>query len=295
MTVRPRRAIVPESVAGLRVDKAIPLLFTDISRGLARRLIEAGAVRIDGVRCRAASRPVRPGDAMELAIDQGALAAARDVPALNIVAQAPGWVVLDKPPGQHVQGTAAGDAGTALREVDRWARQQSPRAGHWGAWVVHRLDADASGALLIATTQGAASALSEQLRERAVERHYLAVIGGIPATPGGTIELPLLKDASGRMRVDPAGQQAATSYEVMATYPHLGRSLLRLRLQSGRTHQIRVHVAEALSPIVGDRLYGGAASDRLCLHAWRLRFADPRTKRPVYVECVPEPSFWPTS
>ncbi|GMV39742.1 MAG: pseudouridine synthase [Myxococcales bacterium] len=291
MTARPHRALIPEALAGTRIDKAIPLLFTEISRGLARRLIDTGAVRLNGARCRTASRAVRAGEALEFAVDAGALAAARDAVPLRIVAQASGWVVVHKPPGQHVQGTAAGDEGTVLREVERWVRAQPPRAGHRGAWLVHRLDADASGAVLLATTSGAASALSEQLRERSVGRTYLALVGRPPETPSGSIDLRLLKDSSGRVRVDPAGQEASTVFEVLATYPRVG-ALLCLRLGTGRTHQIRAHLGAVGSPILGDRLYGGATAGRLCLHAWRLRFADPRTRREVRVECPPDAGFW---
>lgn len=291
MTSQVRRSVVPPALAGERIDKVIPLLFESTSRGLARRLLDAGAVRVDGKRVRTASRPVAAGERLELAVDAGAMEARDEAPVVLDAGR--GWVVVGKRPGQHVQGTAGGDTGTVLRAVERWVRgPEAPRGGE-GAWLVHRLDADASGAVLVATTPTAARELSQRVREGRVGRVYLALVAGIPTAAQGSVALPLAKAVGGRVRVSegPEGRSARTDYAVLATYPAEGWALLRCTLHTGRTHQIRVHMADAVAPIVGDRLYG-SGGERLRLHAWRLSFEVPDRRRRIEIVCPPGAGFW---
>lgn len=283
---RSYRVKIPEQMAGERLDKAIAALCDGVSRTLARKLLGVGAVRVDGLRCRRVSAQVEAGAWLELTVDPGALAA--DVSSgVDVVKQGGGWVVVAKRPGQHVQGTAGGDEGTVLRALERRSDRGS------APLLVHRLDAPASGLVLVATRRDIAAALSEQLRARTVVRSYVALVDGIPEHGSGTIELPLRKVARGLMAVDPTGMEARTRFAVVATYPSLGRSLLRATLDTGRMHQIRVHLAHAVASIVGDRRYGRAsAGARLRLHAERLRFRDPSTGKPVEVTLPPDPGFW---
>lgn len=182
------------------------------------------------------------------------------------------WIlVVDKPHGQHVQPTPEGGEGTLLVEAQR----------EYGSDVrlVHRLDRDASGLLVLARHGESASALSLALRKHAIERVYRAVVSvPLPLGTAATVDVPL-RWAGGRTRVDPHGTAAVTHYEVIEQAEN--GTVLRVQLETGRMHQIRVHLAHALGPIVGDRKYGGAPSTHLHLRAVHLAFAHPSTGKPV--------------
>jgi len=174
-------------------------------------------------------------------------------------------VVVDKPHGQHVQPTPQGAEGTLLTEAQA---QYGPSIR-----LVHRLDRDASGLLVLARGRKTAGVLGDALRVHAIERIYRAVVSvPLPAGLQATISEPL-RWAGGRTWVDPNGTPAVTHYEVVG--PHEHGTELRVQLETGRMHQIRVHLAHAVGPIVGDRKYGGAAGDQLCLRATHLAFAHP--------------------
>jgi 23S rRNA pseudouridine1911/1915/1917 synthase len=285
---RSYRVIIPPELQGERLDKAVASLCDGVSRTLARKLLQAGAVRLDGKRCRTASRIVAPGERLEATVDPAGFSAER-AEAPRVVGQGRGYIVIDKPPGQLSQGTAAGDEGTALRAVERLVADSAGQGA--GVWTVHRLDAAASGLLVFATSKRAAADLSSQLQQHTARRGYLALIGGIPRTRAGVIDAPLRKVGSGRVVVDPEGQPAISRWLVVATYPDRELSLLRVELETGRMHQIRAHLAHALFPIVGDDRYGSARrGERLRLHAERLRFRTPAGV--VDLALAPDAGFW---
>ena len=286
--------VVPEDLGGERLDKALAALVPAISRTLARKAIGAGAVRVDGRRVRIASRPVPAGARIEAGVDAQVLAAP-DAPPPVILREGTGWWVVLKPAGQHVQGTALGDHATLERtlSVEHVKRRRGALKRREGVRLVHRLDADASGVLVVALDAHTADALTNQIASRRMERRYLALIEGAPPAPAGTIDLRLTARQKGRVRVADHGKVAVTRYETRSIHPRIGWSLVEASLRTGRTHQIRVHCAEALGPIVGDRLYGGGSrGERLRLHAWRLAFDDPETGERVVVEAPPEDAFY---
>ena len=177
------------------------------------------------------------------------------------------WIaVVDKPHGMHSQETPA-RTGASVVEVLR---------GELGAlWLVHRLDRDAAGLLVLARTQPVAAALSADLRAHRVERTYHAEVAvPLPIGTEGTIDRPL-RWAGGRCWVDPSGVAAVTRYRVLSAAP--GATLLEVRLETGRMHQIRVHLASALGPILGDTTYGGRPAPALALRAVRLGLTHPHT------------------
>lgn len=273
------KLIVPPELAGERMDRIIAAVVPGVSRTLARRIIDQGGVLMGGRRCRVASRALNAGETVVVTwhpkVMEPPIVALRPVYSDERIA------VLSKPAGQHVQGTELGDRGTLVREI---ARVYGPDAR-----VVHRLDAPASGAIAVGLDPEAVNELGFQVREHTMERGYLAVTAGTP--PEGRCTLRMRQEGRG-MRVarpDEEGMDASTYVTVLST--RLGRSLVALRLETGRTHQVRVHLAGMGSPIIGDPQYGGTKASRLCLHAVRLALTHPGGHR-VCVEVPPDPDFW---
>ncbi len=250
------------------------------SRAAAQRLIDAGHVTVDG-----APRPkrhaVRTGE--RIAVDDAPAAAEPEVaPAAFAVAfEDDDLLVIDKPAGVLVHPGQANARGTLVQALAGRVAG-GPDAGRPG--VVHRLDRGTSGLLVLARTQPAWEALSEQVRTRAVEREYLALVEGRPPARAGTIDAPLGRDRRRRTRMSPDTddpREAVTHFELAEAFADA--SLLRVRLQTGRTHQIRAHLRAIGHPVLGDPEYGVAHPGlaRQFLHAQRLAFAHPRTRRRV--------------
>ncbi len=287
-----RTAVVPEALAGLRTDRALARLFPDLSRTRLRAWLEAGLVRLDG-RSPRPRDPVRGGEHVVLDVVLAPVAEDRPEPIpLRIVHEDETLIVLDKPPGLVVHPAAGNPAGTlvnALLHHDA-ALAALPRAG-----IVHRLDKDTSGLMVVARTPAAHKALVAALARREVMREYEAVVRGV-MTAGGTVEAPIGRHPVRRQRqaVVPGGRPAVTHYRVMERFR--AHTRVRVRLETGRTHQIRVHMAHIGHPVVGDPLYGGrpvlprgatpelAAAlrgfRRQALHAVRLALRHPATGEP---------------
>ncbi|HSQ01307.1 MAG TPA: RluA family pseudouridine synthase [Candidatus Dormibacteraeota bacterium] len=234
-----------------RLDRAVAATAA-ISRTAARALIAAGSVFLNGRRCKVASRTVRPGDRLRV----GAAAPAAPPP-LSVLFEGDGVLAIDKPAGMPSAPTRQAATGTALTEL---GAQRDGRP----LWLVHRLDAAASGVLLFATTRAAAAALSAAFRDRRVEKTYLALVDGQPQASAGVIDSPLATRA-GRAHVDPRGRPARTAWRVEERRG--ATTLLAVEPGTGRLHQIRAHLAAIGHPIVGDRFYGGSPAPRLMLHA----------------------------
>lgn len=266
-------ANLPAQLAGERLDKAIAAVFDDVSRGEARQLIGRGAVRVDGRRIRIASRPVPAGAKLEVGRSDAVASAQAQVAPIEVVERLPGAWVIHKPAGVHVQGTAFGNVGTVEDQV-KAALRKHPREDPY-VGIVHRLDADTSGLMVVAVSKDEAHSLGTQIRAHEVRREYLALVDGVPDRASGIVDAPLTKRVRGRVRIAGPGdgKPAVTHWERLAVEPKKGWSLLRCELETGRQHQIRVHLAYAVAPVLGDRLYGPRRSEgRLALHATRLCF-----------------------
>jgi 23S rRNA pseudouridine1911/1915/1917 synthase len=266
---------VPATAAGERLD--VFLAGHAGSRAAAQRLIDSGLVTVDG-RARPKRHVLAGGEAVRVA--PAAVAEPEPVPPARF---AVAWedehlLVVDKPAGVVVHPGAGHRDGTLVQALaGRVAGGADPeRPG-----VVHRLDRDTSGLLLLARSEAAHAALSAAMRERAITREYLALVEGRPAAREGAIEAPLGRDRRVRTRIstdtdDP--HPAVTHFTTERTLP--GATLLRLRLETGRTHQIRAHLLAIGHPVAGDPEYGGAGRFGLVrqfLHAERLAFAHPVT------------------
>ncbi|KAF1726520.1 23S rRNA pseudouridine(1911/1915/1917) synthase RluD [Pseudoxanthomonas japonensis] len=291
----PRTAIVPASAAGRRFDAALAELFPEFSRSRLTEWIKSGNALLDGqvVRPRA---PVRGGEtaSLDVVLDTQTHAEPEDIP-LDILYEDEHVFVLDKPAGLVVHPGAGNPTGTLVNAL--LFRDPSlsalPRAG-----IVHRLDKDTSGVMVVARTLPAHTSLVVQLASRDVHRQYLAVVVGAMVS-GGTANAPIDRHPRDRLKmaVREDGRDAVTHYRLRERFR--AHTALECRLETGRTHQIRVHMAHIKYPIVGDPLYGGplrlpkGASDELiavlrsfrrqALHAETLEFAHPVSGEPVRV------------
>ena len=280
----PLRVAVPAEAAGERLDRFLASLPEIGSRAAAERLVEEGAALVDGTR-RPKSHRLEGGEELELEVrDPGtrSVLQAEELP-LRIAYEDEHLLVVDKPAGIVVHPSPGHATGTMVHGLlGRTAGGDEERPG-----IVHRLDRDTSGLLVVARTEPAYQRLQELVRNRELERRYKAVVRGRPRSWRGRIEAPI-----GRDRHDPTRQsldtdtprEAVTHFEVDRLLAK--HALLDVRLETGRTHQIRVHLAAIGLPVVGDPIYGIADEQlkRQFLHAWRLAFPHPVTGDLVEVE-----------
>ncbi|MBF6025702.1 23S rRNA pseudouridine(1911/1915/1917) synthase RluD [Lysobacter niastensis] len=249
----PLQATVPDSAAGRRFDAVLAELFPDFSRSRLATWIKSGDARLDGREVRPRD-PVRGGEIVTLnaALEVQTHSEPEDI-ALDVLYEDEHVIVINKPPGLVVHPGAGNPAGTlvnALLHRDP-SLNTLPRAG-----IVHRLDKDTSGVMVVARTLQAHTALVEQLSSREVHRQYLAIVVG-SLVSGGTANAPIDRHPRDRIRmaVREDGRDAVTHFRLRERFR--AHTLLECRLETGRTHQIRVHMAHLKHPIVGDPLYGG--------------------------------------
>ena len=280
-----RRAAVTEAMHGRRLDQCLVEWAGEFSRSHLQRLIEGGHVRVDAQVAKTSSRKLQLGQVVELDLvptPESRAFRAEAMP-LNIVHEDAALLVVDKPAGMVVHPAAGNWSGTLLNGLlaHHAAAATLPRAG-----IVHRLDKDTSGLMVVAKTLEAATALTRAIAAREVHRQYRALCwGSVAAKPFG-IDAPIGRDPVSRVRmaVIASGRAARTDVRAIAVHAALGISAVECTLHTGRTHQIRVHLAHRGHPLVADEIYGGRAAlgmARQALHAARLSFAHPSTRQVV--------------
>ncbi len=285
-------AEVPRALGGLRLDQALARMFPQYSRNRLQVWLAAGHIRLDGARGEA-RQAVRGGERVELAPPAAPDAAprAQKMP-LAIVFEDDALIVIDKPAGLVVHPGAGVPDRTLMNGLLAHcpALAGVPRAG-----IVHRLDKDTTGLLVVAKTVEAQASLVRQLESRSMRRVYLAVVQGDPPT-SGLIDAPVGRDtrARTRMAVTRRGKDALTRYRVLERYGHA--ALVECRLESGRTHQIRVHFQHIRHPLVGDNVYRrgtrhGIAFARQALHAVELSLEHPRSGKTMTWRAEPPADF----
>jgi 23S rRNA pseudouridine1911/1915/1917 synthase len=278
---------VAETDAGLRLDQVLAARVPGLSRRQARVLLDIGGVFVDGRRVKVAGRPARAGEQV-VAVVGGALARAtgrpgraaraedeRKLPPYAVVFEDDDIVVVDKPPGLLTAPTPESDRNNLAGLLERRA-EGLPRSP---IFVVHRIDLETSGLIVFAKTPDANRVLSERFRTHDLERAYLAVVAG--AFPGSITRI-----------AKPVGGRPAVTHVAVRERFGARATSLACRLETGRTHQIRLHVLSAGHPVIGDDRYGApfrdAPAPRMALHATTLGFAHPRTGAPLSFE-----SPWP--
>jgi 23S rRNA pseudouridine1911/1915/1917 synthase len=275
---------VPEAGAGERLDRFLAAAQPDLSRSRLQALIRAGQVTVSGRAARASQR-LRAGEHVRVELpDPAARTVALEPEAipLTIVHEDGHLLVLDKPAGLVVHPGAGVATGTLVHALLHHAPEIAGVGGAGRPGIVHRLDKETSGLMVVARTPAAHRALVEMLRARAVRRRYLAIVWGLPRAASGRIEGPIGRDPRQRKRmavVARGGKPARTRWRVRERL--VGAALLEVTLDTGRTHQIRVHLAHIGHPVVGDPLYGGRGRAQLS------RTAGERSLRAVVLDALP--------
>jgi 23S rRNA pseudouridine1911/1915/1917 synthase len=280
------KEVVPAALAGERVDRVVALL-TGLPRADVARLVEGGAVRVGGRAVATRSRRLVQGEELEVDVPERAgpaVLAPDPAVLLDVVHADEHVVVVDKAAGVVVHPGAGQAEGTLVqgllaRYPDLAGLGEANRPG-----IVHRLDKGTSGLLVVARTPDALRSLTGQLAARSVDRRYLALVRGTVEAPAGLVDAPVGRASSDptRMSVSAKGRPARTRYEVRRRFTAPAEAtLVECALETGRTHQVRVHLAAISHPVLGDARYGGAGSARLAprpfLHAFRLAFDHPHT------------------
>jgi 23S rRNA pseudouridine1911/1915/1917 synthase len=282
-------ARVPEELAGMRLDQCLAEMFPDYSRSKLQTWIKAGRVKVDGVALRGREK-LDGGEEIELDAEAEVVLEcdAEDIP-LDIVYEDDSLLIINKPAGLVVHPAVGNWNGTLVNALLNHDPNLNilPRAG-----IVHRIDKETSGLLMIAKTLQAHTSLVEQLQERSINREYLALVKGW-MTAGGTVDAPIGRHPVDRKRnaVRRDGKEAVTHYRLEQRFKR--HTLIRVKLETGRTHQIRVHMSHINYALVGDQVYGGRfqmpadcspelaealrAFKRQALHATKLGLEHPET------------------
>jgi 23S rRNA pseudouridine1911/1915/1917 synthase len=283
---------MPPEMAGWRLDRALATAIPTLSRERLKTLISAGAVTVDGKLLRDPASKVAGGSAAAVAVPDPTPAgnAAQDIP-LVVVFEDEHLIVIDKPAGLVVHPACGNLDGTLVNALLHHCRGSlSGIGGVERPGIVHRIDKDTSGLMVAAKTDRAHAGLAKQFADHSIDRRYKAIVKGLPAPPAGRVEGNLGRSPTNRKKmaiVGPGqGKHAVTHYRTLT--PLKGAALVECRLETGRTHQVRVHMASIGHPLLGDPVYGrasvnlrelspGFTFDRQALHAARLGFVHPAT------------------
>ena len=281
--------------AGVRLDAFLSADGT-LTRSQAARLIAEGRVRVNG-KPAAKSARLSGGETVTVDVPQLRETALppQDIP-LDVVYEDDDVIVVNKPTGLVVHPAPGHPDGTLVNALlHHCGDSLSGIGGEKRPGIVHRIDRDTSGLIIAAKNDAAHLALSAQLKDHSLSRTYECLVTGNMKQDSGTVDAPIGRSSADRkkMAVVPTGRRAVTHWEVVARYP--GVTHLRCRLETGRTHQIRVHMAYIGHPILGDTVYGAKKPvpglTGQCLHATGLRFVHPRTGEPVELHCPLPPEF----
>jgi 23S rRNA pseudouridine1911/1915/1917 synthase len=292
-------ATLAADCAGWRLDRALAATFPTLSRERLKALVSAGDVELGHTQVRDPALKVKGGEAAAVRVPAARPAeATAQAIALDIAFEDAHLLVVDKPAGLVVHPAAGNPDGTLVNALlHHCAGRLSGIGGVARPGIVHRIDKDTSGLLVVAKTDRAHAGLAAQFAKHSIGRRYLAVVAGQPVPPAGRIETHLARSDANRQKVavvaPPKGKRAVTHYRLLE--PLKAASLVECRLETGRTHQVRVHMAHLGHPLLGDPVYGQGRLADLCralgfrrqaLHAAALAFEHPITHAPLAFESV---------
>lgn len=305
---------VTKSEAGIRLDTLIASRHPELSRNTISRLIRGGAVRVDNRTCKPAFKAIEGNHVagtIPVFKDPQADALVPESIPLDILFEDDEWLALNKPPGVVVHPAPGHDRQTLANALIHHRPELSGIGSVPGRpGIVHRLDKDTSGILLVAKSQAAFKHLSAQFKARSIEKKYLGLVYGQPKKETGRIDLPIGRHPTHRKKMSATryamGRPAETLWRVKSRYDRI--ALIEYTIKTGRTHQIRVHSAAINCPIVGDPDYGikkphkflqdnqklislVQSVSRQMLHAWLIRFAHPKTGESVFIEAPTAPDM----
>ncbi|MFQ5408933.1 MAG: RluA family pseudouridine synthase [Anaerolineales bacterium] len=286
---------------GRRLDKALAEQLPELSRSQIQRLIESGQVTLDGRVPTKAGMKTAGGEIVEVHVPPSAPARAQpeDIP-LQIVYEDGNVIVVDKPAGMVVHPAAGHAAGTLVNAVLAHAPEMEGVGGEQRPGIVHRLDKDTSGLIIVAKNDRALRSLQRQFKDRRVEKHYTALVVGAPPTPTGRVQAAIGRDPANRRRMKVFAEAGRTAREAISEYnttqAFRGFTLIDVRPITGRTHQVRVHMAFLDCPLAGDRLYANQRSAgvklpglrRHFLHASRLMLQLPDGIEKTFASALPD-------
>ena len=286
-----------EAYVGERIDKAVTQLRPELSRAYVQQLIEAGHITVAGKQVRAGYK-LRTGDKVEITVPAPVSleTVAQDIP-LDVVYEDKSVLVINKPAGMVVHPAAGNTEDTLVNALlHHCGDTLSAIGGVLRPGIVHRIDKDTTGLLIVAKGDRAHQHLSEQLKTRTLSRKYYALVHGNVREETGTVDAPLGRDPRDRKKmavVRTGGREAVTHFEVVERFGQY--TLLKCKLQTGRTHQIRVHMRHMGHPIVGDKTYGikkeAFQLDGQLLHAGEIGFIHPETEETMTFS-VPRPAIF---
>jgi 23S rRNA pseudouridine1911/1915/1917 synthase len=303
LSKEPVEFVVKPRQGGKRIDAYLAARYPDFSRSVVQKLIDHGAVLVNGQPAKASYR-VREGDVVRLWLpDLGdGIPKPEDIP-IRVVYEDEGFVVVDKPPGMVVHPARGNWSGTLVNALQFHFDQLSSVSGEERPGIIHRLDRDTTGLIVIGKEDQAHRHLARQFEDRLIDKEYRAIVYGVPSRDRDYVERPIGRHPTHREKMairlpEDGGRLAKTFYEVVERFD--GFAHVRCKIETGRTHQIRVHLTHIGHPVVADKLYSGrdrltlgdlagpAAPDadlvlieRQALHAHRLRFTHPKTAADV--------------
>lgn len=286
---------VNEENVGKRVDSFIPMVQKDISRSMVQKLIEQKNIKVNGKETKH-SYKLKLNDEIEIFVPEAKEIdlKAQDIP-LSVIYEDSDIIVINKPKGMVVHPANGNPDGTLVNAVMNLCKDSlSGIGGEIRPGIVHRLDKDTSGAIIVAKNDKAHIKLSEALKNHEIKKTYLALVRGIIKENEATINMPIARSKKDRkkMDVDKDGKEAITHFKVLERYKNK-YTLLQINLETGRTHQIRVHLSHIGYPIIGDEVYSNGKNEwnvrGQCLHAWKLEFNHPITGKKISLEAeIPE-------
>ena len=287
---------INKELAGNRIDKTLPNLDKNLTRVMSQKLIEQGNVKVNGKNIKT-SYKLNENDKVEVEIPEVKEVSieAQDIP-VEVLYEDNDIIVVNKPKGLVVHPANGNPDGTLVNALMKICKGTlSGIGGEIRPGIVHRLDKDTSGVLIVAKNDKAHLALCEQIKNREVKKTYLALTRGIIKENEATINMPIGRSTTDRkkMAVVKTGKEAITHFKVLERFKE--NTLLEINLETGRTHQIRVHLSQIGYPIVGDMVYSNGKNkfgvQGQMLHAWKIKFMHPITGKEMEIEAPLPPYF----